>query len=165
MFAFALLSGAVVFSNQASTLTVSLPRLAILEGTSTRWARTSDTKTTVVGKIELDGDILRLRAGFGWDGASGPAVDTKDILRASAVHEMKQGLLDSRYKKAVDSEFASILEEDGMPLFRRWYLLKAVSNGSVKSRRTGQKGHEVERLLGDFYKHCRSMPKLVEHGI
>jgi len=109
-----------------------------------------DTKTTVTfGKIELDGDILRLRAGFGWDGASGPAVDTKDILRASAVHDalwdlMKQGLLDSRYKKAVDSEFISILEEDGMPLFRRWYLLKAVSSyGSVKSLNQGELAKKV----------------------
>jgi len=91
----------------------------------------------VLGPIELDGDTLLLRTGFGWDGASGPAVDTKDVLRASAAHDalwdlMKARLLDSELKEDVDREFAAILEEDGMPSFRRWYLHQAVSNyGSV----------------------------------
>jgi len=89
------------------------------------------------GLIELEGDILFLRTGFGRDGTYGPAVDTKDVRRASAVHDavwdlMKARLLDSELKEDVDREFATILEADGMPSFRRWYLHKAVSNyGSV----------------------------------
>lgn len=91
----------------------------------------------VLGPIELDGETLLLRTGFGWDGASGRAVDTKDVLRASAVHDalrdlMKARLLDSELKEDVDREFAAILEEDGMRSFRRWHLHQAVRNyGSV----------------------------------
>lgn len=156
LFAFALCSGVFISASQASSAfdrfasTIAYfggYKYTLDEGYL--YHLSFDTKTTVVfGKIELDGDILKLRAGFGWDGASGPAIDTEDILRASAIHDalwelMKQGLLDQRYKKAIDSEFASILEEDGMPLFRRWYLLKAVSSyssvSSLNERELSQK--------------------------
>jgi GGDEF domain-containing protein len=82
--------------------------------------------------IVLEDDILILLKGFDWDGASGPAIDTKNVLRASAVHDalgslMNRNLLDrSRFKKLSDDEFAIILKEDGMPATRIWYMRRAV---------------------------------------
>lgn len=32
--------------------------------------------------------LLTIRAGFGWDGASGPTFDTKDCMSASLVHDV-----------------------------------------------------------------------------
>lgn len=65
-------------------------------------------------------------AGYAWDGASGPAINTKNSLRATLVHDvlyqsMREGGLrfteDSR--KWADREFLLILKEDGMVLLRR----------------------------------------------
>jgi hypothetical protein len=82
--------------------------------------------------IVLEDDILILLEGFGWDGASGPAIDTKNALRASAVHDalgilMNRKLIErSRFKELSDDEFAIILKEEEMPAVRRWYMRKAI---------------------------------------
>lgn len=75
--------------------------------------------------------LLEIRAGYAWDGASGPAIDTKTILRGSLVHDafyqlMREGLLDIRWRDRVDYEFWDICKEDGMSWFRAWYVYQAV---------------------------------------
>ena len=51
--------------------------------------------TPVIGELITDRfftlcptGLLTIRAGFGWDGASGPTFDTKDCMSASLVHDV-----------------------------------------------------------------------------
>lgn len=61
---------------------------------------------------------------YSWDGASGPAIDTKNTRRASLVHDglyqaMRLKRLPRHLKEAADAEMMLILEEDGMGWIRR----------------------------------------------
>lgn len=80
--------------------------------------------------LELDPDgTLRVRAGYAWDGASGPTIDTKSSMRASLLHDacyqlIRKGLLDHSFRPVVDRMFRRICKEDGMWSVRAqlWYL-------------------------------------------
>ena len=72
---------------------------------------------------------LKVKAGFAWDGPSGPTFDTKDSLRASLVHDvfcilMRDGRLPFDLQDAVNEHFRQLCIEDGMPGWRAriWYL-------------------------------------------
>ena len=72
--------------------------------------------------IDVDGQA-RLEAGFCWDGASGPAVQTKDTMRNSAEHDCKyrlirEGLLTMSCREIADQELKETGELDGMSDFR-----------------------------------------------
>lgn len=76
-------------------------------------------KLNKIGKIEL-------RCGYSWDGASGPALDTKNFMRATLVHDalyqmLGEGLLPMSERKLVDKTMKMIAREDGMGAFRGWY--------------------------------------------
>jgi len=75
--------------------------------------------------------FIVLSAGYSWDGASGPALDTKDIMEASAVHDalyqlMELGLLDAKWKKDADRTLFELSISAGMPWWRAWYVYLAV---------------------------------------
>ncbi len=77
--------------------------------------------------LQPDG-TLTLEAGYAWDGPSGPAVDTPNSLRGSAIHDalyqlMKLGLLDMKWFDESNREFLRWLKKDGMWYLRRrgWY--------------------------------------------
>jgi hypothetical protein len=84
--------------------------------------------------LETNG-LLHLKANYAWDGASGPAVDTPDFMRASLVHDalyqlMRLGLLSaSEHRLAADDVMLALCLEDGMrPMrakrvyqFVRWF--------------------------------------------
>lgn len=85
--------------------------------------------------IELDtAGILRVKAGYAWDGPSGPTIDTKDFMRGSLVHDalyqlMRDGLLDERtYKDVADNILRSICIEDGMSHIRAWWVYEGVKH-------------------------------------
>lgn len=71
--------------------------------------------------------ILVVRAGFAWDGPSGPALDTRSMMRASLIHDalyylMRQGALDRRrWREAADKEFRRAYDEDVKVLASRDY--------------------------------------------
>lgn len=70
------------------------------------------------GRLTDDGRLC-LFARFPWDGASGPAIDRKENMRASCVHDglyraMREGLLPQRFRDEADEEYHRRLEEDGM---------------------------------------------------
>ena len=74
-----------------------------------------------IGKwVGLESGHLDIAAGYAWDGASGPAVNTKNWLRASLVHDalyqlMRSEQLDhSRYRLVVDQIMLEMLLEDHM---------------------------------------------------
>jgi hypothetical protein len=85
-----------------------------------------------------DGRLL-VTAGYAWDGASGPAMDTPTIMRASLVHDalyqlIRLGSLDKpTWKPRADKELRRICREDGMSRFRSWYVYQAVRLGGGKA--------------------------------
>jgi len=75
---------------------------------------------------------LRIRAGYAWDGASGPTFDTKNSMRGSLVHDalyqlIRNGLLPGKgCQQAADDLLFEICREDGMSWLRAILWWKAV---------------------------------------
>jgi hypothetical protein len=72
--------------------------------------------------------LLTVRAGYAWNGASGPTLDTDATMDASLVHDSlyqitRLGVLPSSARKPADRAFRRILLEDGMHPWRAaiWY--------------------------------------------
>lgn len=88
------------------------------------------------GDINKDGTII-LDVGFEWDLATG-AVNTPDIIRASAFHDficnaVDAGALPVEYRRMGDDMFRAIAKEDGMPIWRRaWTHFAVVKYGQLK---------------------------------
>lgn len=66
------------------------------------------------------GGLLHIKAGYMWDGASGPTIDTKNIPRASCVHDvfyqmMRERYIKSGHKDSADQELRRIMMEDWVP--------------------------------------------------
>ena len=82
--------------------------------------------------VRLDPDgRLAIRAGYSWDGASGPAIDTPNIMVASLAHDalyqlISEGHLPKRCRRAADLTLRKLCERAGMGAFRRWYVWLAV---------------------------------------
>lgn len=89
--------------------------------------------------IELhDNGTLCIRAGYAWDGASGPCKDTPDILTGSLVHDALYQLMREREippdsKSAADKLFREINRANGMSKFRAWYTYHAVRHFADKA--------------------------------
>lgn len=78
-----------------------------------------------------DNGILLIKYGYAWDGASGPAIDTKNFMRGSLVHDVgcqmiATGLIPSTTQILWDRLLVEICKEDGMSALRRWWVYKAV---------------------------------------
>lgn len=76
---------------------------------------------------------LTICAGYAWDGASGPTLDTPASMRPSLVHDalyqlMRLRLLNHKvYRASADALFYRQLIEDGMLEFRAKYWYAGVS--------------------------------------
>lgn len=97
------------------------PYMKALDGMSitTRW-------------FTVDGGRLILRAGYAWDGPSGPTIDTESFMRGSAVHDafyqlMRMTLLSPDLRDVGDRELQRICIEDGMTRIRAWWVYVGVS--------------------------------------
>lgn len=75
---------------------------------------------------------LTVKAGYGWDGPSGPTFDTEDFMRGSLVHDalyqlMREGVLDRyQHREMADRLLRDICIEDGMAPGRAEYVYCAV---------------------------------------
>ena len=74
---------------------------------------------------------IQVSAGYSWDGASGPTIDSDNSIRAGLVHDVlyqaiREGRLPESYRKRADKIFRRILKEDGMTWVRRWAWYLAV---------------------------------------
>lgn len=84
--------------------------------------------------------ILTISAGYAWDGASGPAIDTKNFMRGSLVHDalyqlIAIGILPPNQRQYADLMLKEIVLEDGMNPIRAWWVHLAVKHfGQVYSR-------------------------------
>lgn len=76
--------------------------------------------------------FLTMRRGYAWDGPSGPAVDTKNFMRGSLVHDalyqlMREGRLRATpYRLVADQLLRAMCREDGMGWLRAWWVYKFV---------------------------------------
>ena len=76
--------------------------------------------------------ILTIKAGYAWDGPSGPAIDTATFMRASLVHDalyqlMRLDHLDHRNsRKQADDLLKTMCIADGMWRIRAWYVYLAI---------------------------------------
>lgn len=73
-------------------------------------------------EVSVEG-LLLIGKGYSWDGPSGPAVDTKNFMRGSLVHDalyqlMRGGYLDQNCRKEADRIMLGICREDGMSRIR-----------------------------------------------
>jgi hypothetical protein len=78
---------------------------------------------------------LTIRAGYAWDGASGPTIDTKSSMRPSLVHDCFCQLLQARlldydlYAEHIHKFFHELCLEDGMWSWRakiwHWAVMAA----------------------------------------
>lgn len=81
-------------------------------------------------RLDTDG-VLYIKAGYSWDGPSGPAFDTPNFMRASLVHDalyqmLREGYLPLEWREKADDEMYRICREDGMSAIRAWWCYTAV---------------------------------------
>jgi hypothetical protein len=92
---------------------------------------------------------LRVNERYAWDGPSGPALDTRNFMRGSLVHDalyqlMRLSLLDYRmYRKHADRIMREVCRKDGMNPFRAWYTYWAVRIFAEASARPQQEKIEI----------------------
>ena len=99
-----------------------------------------EIKTTLV-ELNRNGK-LTIKKEYSFDGPSGPAIDTKNFMRGSLVHDalyqlIRLGHLDSGYRKTCDKILVDICKKDGMSALRRAYVYRGVrmfGGASVKPR-------------------------------
>jgi hypothetical protein len=100
-----------------------------------------------------DAGLLSVRAGYLWDGPSGPTIDSKSGMRGSLVHDalyelMRRSLLESKYRGYADSLFWEIILEDGMDSFRARVWYEAVSHFAANCARFGTQPEDVICCVG-----------------
>ena len=69
-------------------------------------------------QLSLEG-WLTIRAGYGWDGPSGPTIDTPSAMVGSLVHDalyqlIRLGFLSPDTRKTADEEYRHLCIRDGM---------------------------------------------------
>ena len=84
------------------------------------------------GFLQVRDGVLTIRAGYAWDGPSGPTFDTPSFMRGSLVHDalyqlIREGHLPRSAKQAADDALKRICIEDGMSALRAWWVHRAVS--------------------------------------
>jgi hypothetical protein len=82
--------------------------------------------------IELTADgQLTLRAGYAWDGPSGPVFHTRSFMRPSLIHDafcqlIGEGYLSPAHQRAADQLLFTHCRADGMNSLRAAYVYLAV---------------------------------------
>jgi hypothetical protein len=76
--------------------------------------------------------LLTIRAGYAWDGASGPTFDSKSSMRGSLVHDALYQLMSiypdlRQFRLYADELLFIICKQDGMSALRAWLWKKAVN--------------------------------------
>jgi len=102
---------------------------------------------TDIKDVEVDTEFICLwpngqlfiKSYYAWDGASGPAIDTKTIMRGSLIHDalyqlMREGYLDrTKYRSIADKILKKICLEDGMWKTRANWVYWAVKTFAKRS--------------------------------
>jgi hypothetical protein len=100
-------------------------------------------------KLTVDG-WLTVRKGYAWDGPSGPAIDTKNFMRASLVHDALYQLMRYErlhpeiYRDRADRLLRAMCLEDGMWRVRAWWVYKAVKTFAARAATAENKRPTLE---------------------
>lgn len=90
------------------------------------------TSNLETGFISLDtSGLLTVKAGYAWDGPSGPTVDTNSAMRASLLHDvgyqlLRAELLPQKTRESWDLLYEYCCLEDGMNTIRAYLHFKAL---------------------------------------
>ncbi len=82
---------------------------------------------------------LTIRAGYAWDGPSGPTFDTPSFMRGSLVHDalyqlLREGHLDrAQHRGDADRILRRLCLEDGMTQVRAWWVYQGVRKFGLAS--------------------------------
>jgi len=87
--------------------------------------------------------MLTIDLGFLWNGASGPAIDTKSFMRSSALHDalygfMISGQLPHRFRDECDDLLKEWSLQDGMGRRRAGYVRWAVGKFGARWMKIGR---------------------------
>ena len=102
-----------------------------------------DIDTTYI-TLSTDG-TLTVKAGYAFDGPSGPTIDTKNFMRGSLCHDALYQLMRDGYlhihndRKLADQMLRDICRKDGMSKIRSWWVYKAVRLAAENSSINGRK--------------------------
>lgn len=121
----------------------------------TEFRPSKDIQVFSNGKLVLSlstSGLLEIFPGYAWDGASGIAINTKNFIRGSLVHDvpyqlMRMGLLPLSQRDKADRLLQKICIEDGMSTFRAWYVYKTVSAFGEKYARPTDKKEKQDEIL------------------
>lgn len=88
--------------------------------------------------LELADGYLLIYKGYSWDGGSGPALDTANVMGASLVHDAgyqlgRMGILAMKSRRKVDRIMRKIMLEDGVTKLRAAWWYAAVRFGARQS--------------------------------
>lgn len=113
-------------------------RIQYCEGYKYQLHRDYTVQTRITGHCVADAfytllqdGTLFIRAGYAWDGPSGPTLDTKTFMRGSLVHDvfyqmMREGQLPQDCFHPANDELRRLCLEDGMWSVRAWWVWRAV---------------------------------------
>lgn len=81
-------------------------------------------------RLSPNGDLV-IKAGYAWDGPSGPTIDTKSAMRGSLIHDalyqlMRLELLDQEWRGPADWIYEKACIADGMWKIRAWAHFRAL---------------------------------------
>jgi len=94
--------------------------------------------------VASDGKLL-IKMGYAWDGPSGPAIDTRNFMRGSLVHDALYQLIRDQhlehdiFRARADMELRKICLEDGMSKLRAWWVYQGVRYFGGPASRTHKK--------------------------
>lgn len=101
-------------------------------------------------ELEPDGTLV-IRAGFPWDGASGPTWDTPSSKRGSCVHDalyyLERRGLGPQWRDEADAMIRDICIEDGMWAWRAKLWYKALRIFAAGAAKADKKWEAFERVL------------------
>ena len=85
--------------------------------------------------------MLTIKAGYAWNGASGPTIDSKSSMRGSLVHDALYQLMSIypdllKFRLYADELFFITCKQDGMGSARAWLWKKAVNLFGEHAART-----------------------------
>jgi len=91
-------------------------------------------------KIEESG-LLTIKAGYHWDGPSGPTFDSKCAMRASLFHDaiyqlISEDVIEPSYRKYADIMFRKMCIEDGMSRVRAWLWYRSLRVAGKKATKS-----------------------------
>lgn len=92
--------------------------------------------------------VLTIRAGYLWDGPSGPTIDTENFMRGSLIHDafyqaLRLGVLTAWWEHEYLRKFADqwiyyICLQDGMSKFRASYVYRALRMFGARHAKRGK---------------------------